>query len=381
MGWLCFGSQQDRKSAETPLPPPKAWSPTSPAQPSTDSAQEPRLPLAPLTPVNRSNGAISPPAPDQDPWETGPTQFVSKKYKRLKKIGTGGFGNVYLAEHRDTHEQVAIKFMDRGGDIRLIRREIVNHSNLCHPQVIQFKEVFLTPGSVGLVMEYAPGGDLFDYIQQHGNLHEDQARWIFQQLTVGVDFCHKKSIVNRDLKPENTLVVSRRNQKPLVKICDFGYSKNKEIQSMLVSKVGTPGYIAPEVLEGGRAHGPPADLWSLGCILYVLLYGRYPFLVDADLEDQSGSFSQTVKKIMSAHYEIPEDIYVSPEVIHLMRSLLIVNPEQRMTVEQMWSDPWFRKNLPKDARLLNDKMMKRRDAYQTPQQIDAILTQAQRRET
>jgi serine/threonine-protein kinase SRK2 len=106
-------------------------------------------------------------------------------------------------------------------------------------------QVFLTENYLGIAMEYANGGDSFEYVRKKGGLHENEARWFFQQLIVALDYCHRKGVINRDVKLENTLIHWAR--KPLLKICDFGYSKDMKYQSAPASRVGTPAYLAPEV--------------------------------------------------------------------------------------------------------------------------------------
>jgi len=108
--------------------------------------------------------------------------------------------------------------------------------------------VFLTDQYLGIAMEYANGGDSFEYVRKKGGLQENEARWFFQQLIVALDYCHRKGVVNRDVKLENTLI--HWAQKPLLKICDFGYSKDEKYQSAPASRVGTPAYLAPEVSAG-----------------------------------------------------------------------------------------------------------------------------------
>lgn len=116
--------------------------------------------------------------------------------------------------------------------------EMVNNLSLC-------AQVFLTENYLGIAMEYANGGDSFEYVRKKGGLHENEARWFFQQLIVALDYCHRKGVINRDVKLENTLIHWAR--KPLLKICDFGYSKDMKYQSAPASRVGTPAYLAPEV--------------------------------------------------------------------------------------------------------------------------------------
>jgi len=154
-------------------------------------------------------------------------------------------------------------------------REIVNHRSLRHPNIIRFKEVVLTPTHLAIVMEYAAGGELFERICEAGRFHEDEARYFFQQLVCGVSFCHAMNICHRDLKLENTLLDG--SPAPRLKICDFGYSKSSVLHSRPKSTVGTPAYIAPEVLSRHEYDGKHADVWSCGVTLYVMLVGAYPF--------------------------------------------------------------------------------------------------------
>jgi serine/threonine-protein kinase SRK2 len=125
---------------------------------------------------------------------------------------------------------------------------------------VRFKEVFLTATHLGIVMEYAAGGELFDRIVRAGRFSEDEARFFFQQLVCGVRCCHAEGVCHRDLKLENTLLDGR--PAPRLKICDFGYSKSALFDSQPKSTVGTPAYIAPEVLSRKQYDGEVADVWS-----------------------------------------------------------------------------------------------------------------------
>ena len=149
---------------------------------------------------------------------------------------------------------------------KYVERELLNHNRLLHPHIIQFKEVFLTNEFLGIAMEFAPGGDMFQYVKQRNGLQEYEARWFFQQLIIALDYCHKIGVVNRDIKlvcmrlnvlctclaalhlPHSALALSWQentlldnSKRPLVKMCDFGYSKHAK-DSLPKSKVGTPGY-------------------------------------------------------------------------------------------------------------------------------------------
>ncbi|XP_042408492.1 serine/threonine-protein kinase SRK2H-like isoform X2 [Zingiber officinale] len=171
-----------------------------------------------------------------------------EKYEVVRDIGSGNFGVAKLMRHKETKELVAMKYIERGRRIdENVAREIINHRSLRHPNIIRFKEVLLTPTHLAIVMEYAKGGELFDRISDAGRFSEDEARYFFQQLISGVSYCHFRQICHRDLKLENTLLDG--SPAPRLKICDFGYSKSSLLHSKPKSTVGTPAYIAPEVLS------------------------------------------------------------------------------------------------------------------------------------
>lgn len=271
------------------------------------------------------------------------------RYRTEQKLGTGSFGFVLRARSAITGHLVAIKCIKREDvNAKYVESEIVNHSLLRHPHVIQFKEVFLTSKHVCIVMEHANGDSLFQYVQRHLCLNEDVARWFFQQLMIGVDYCHKKGVANRDIKLENTLLQNVRNLPlPLLKICDFGYSK-AEFKSAPKSKVGTLTYMAPEVLKPQTYDGKVADIWSCGVMLYVMLFGAYPFHISAHQAPgrTQPDILQLYEDMMHQRYYIPRGANVSPECLDLLRSMLLPVPSARLTIDGIMRHPWFLKNLP-----------------------------------
>lgn len=191
--------------------------------------------------------------------------------------------------------------------------------------------VIKTHTEIIMVLEYA-GGELFDYIVQHGRMEEDEARRFFQQMLCAVEYCHRHKIVHRDLKPENLLLDEKLN----VKIADFGLSNIMTDGNFLKTSCGSPNYAAPEVIGGKLYAGPEVDVWSCGVILYVLLVGRLPF----DDEHIPSLFA----KIARGTYAVPK--WMSPGAAHLIEKMLKVNPVQRATIPEIRQDPWFMKNLP-----------------------------------
>ncbi|MBA0743068.1 hypothetical protein Gogos_005788, partial [Gossypium gossypioides] len=227
------------------------------------------------------------------------------KYELVKDIGSGNFGVARLMRNKETKELVAMKYIDRGQKIdENVAREIINHRSLRHPNIIRFKELVLTPTHLAIVMEYAAGGELFERICNAGRFSEDE------------QICH------RDLKLENTLLDG--SPAPRLKICDFGYSKSSLLHSRPKSTVGTPAYIAPEVLSRREYDGKMADVWSCGVTLYVMLVGAYPF---EDQEDPK-NFRKTISRIMSIQYKIPDYVHISQDCRHLLSRIFVASPSR-----------------------------------------------------
>jgi carbon catabolite-derepressing protein kinase len=257
-------------------------------------------------------------------------------YKVLRTLGEGSFGKVKLAIHNGTGQQVALKIIARKKLISRdmagrVEREIEYLQLLRHPHIIKLFTVIKTPNEIIMVLEYA-GGELFDYIVQHGRMKEPEARRFFQQMLCAVEYCHRHKIVHRDLKPENLLLDENLN----VKIADFGLSNIMTDGNFLKTSCGSPNYAAPEVIGGKLYAGPEVDVWSCGVILYVLLVGRLPF----DDEHIPSLFA----KIAKGTYSIPQ--WMPTGAANLIKKMLVVNPVHRATIEDIRADPWFTTDLP-----------------------------------
>jgi serine/threonine-protein kinase SRK2 len=169
-------------------------------------------------------------------------------------------------------------------------------------------------------------------------------------------------ICHRDLKLENTLLDG--SPAPRLKICDFGYSKSSVLHSRPKSTVGTPAYIAPEVLSRREYDGKHADVWSCGVTLYVMLVGGYPF---EDPKDPK-NFRKTISRIMSVQYKIPEYVHVSHNCRHLLSRIFVANPHKRITMPEIKAHPWFLKNLPRELKEeAQQAYYTRRHQHQPPQ--------------
>lgn len=293
-------------------------------------------------------------------------------YELVKELGQGNFGVAKLMRKTATNELVAVKFLERGPKIdENVKREIINHRQLQHPNIVQFREVRLTPNYLAIIMEYAAGGELFNRVVGAGRFGEDEARYFFQQLVSGIDYCHSVEVCHRDLKLENTLLTD--DAAPRLKICDFGYSKNGLLHSQPKSTVGTPAYIAPEVLSKKQYDGKLADVWSCGVTLYVMLVGAYPF----EDPNQPRNFKETIRRIMAVQYSIPSDVVISPECVDLLQRVFKTQPHERISIAQIKQHPWFLRNLPSD--LAGPNASRAGVAQQGIEDIVAIIEQARQK--
>lgn len=258
------------------------------------------------------------------------------RYQIIKTLGEGSFGKVKLAYHMATHARVALKIINRKtlakSDMQgRVEREISYLRLLRHPHIIKLYDVIKSKEEIIMVIEFA-GKELFDYILQKGKMSEKEARRFFQQIISAVEYCHRHKIVHRDLKPENLLLDDNLD----VKIADFGLSNIMTDGNFLKTSCGSPNYAAPEVISGKLYAGPEVDVWSCGVILYVMLCGRLPF----DDEFIPALFM----KISSGEYVIPSGL--SPGARNLLQRMLVVNPLNRITVNEIMQDAWFKKDMP-----------------------------------
>ncbi|KAH0863769.1 hypothetical protein HID58_080980 [Brassica napus] len=288
-----------------------------------------------------------------------------EKYELVKDIGAGNFGVARLMKVKNSEELVAMKYIERG------------------PKVV------LTPTHLAIAMEYAAGGELFERICSAGRFSEDEARYFFQQHISGVSYCHAMQICHRYLKLENTLLDGSPASR--LKISDFGYSKLLAFFLLLLlllccsplystpgpkSTVGTPAYIAHEVLSRREYDGKMADVWSCGVTLYVMLVGAYPF---EDQEDPK-NFRKTIQlglfKIMAVQYKIPNYVHISQDCKHLLSR----PTHSRINIAEIKKHPWFVKNLPRELTETAQAAYFRKEnptfSLQTAEEIMKILDDA-----
>ncbi|KAL4869968.1 hypothetical protein BDV12DRAFT_166739 [Aspergillus spectabilis] len=259
-----------------------------------------------------------------------------------KPLGKGKFGRVYLAKERSSGFVCALKVLHKselqqGGVQKQVRREIEIQSNLRHPNVLRLFGHFQDSKRIFLILEFAGRGELYKHLRKEHRFPEWKAAQYIAQMTSALKYLHKKHVMHRDIKPENILVGIHGE----IKISDFGWSvhaPNNRRQTMC----GTLDYLPPEMLKPGTQdnfYSEKVDLWSLGVLTYEFLVGEAPF------EDTP---VQTQKRIARADMQVPS--FVSPEARDLIKRLLVLDPEKRITLEEIQKHPWILKHCAKDDR-------------------------------
>lgn len=290
-------------------------------------------------------------------------------YKLLKTLGEGSFSKVKSAVHVPTGKVYAIKIIDmnlvkENNMDKQLEREIKVMKIMNHPNLIKLHAVLHSPKNYFLVLDLAEGGELFNKLAQDGPLPEAAARSYFQQLIDALDYMHKHNTIHRDLKPENLLLDSEGN----LKIADFGLSiMANSTSDLLKTRCGTPNYVAPEIFCANGYVGPPADLWSAGVILFVMLAAALPF--------DAPTLPELARQIMKVQITYPKSF--PPGAVNLMKHIIVAAPEERYTIEQIRNDPWFKVNYKprvagKDNEAFPDAEVTESKKEEEPQEDDTI---------
>lgn len=259
-------------------------------------------------------------------------------YRMRGVLGSGAFSTVRDGYHKsDPRTSYAIKCVDRDKlteeDAIALIEEVAILKEFDHEHIICLYDFFEESIQYFLVMERMSGGELFDRIVEKAYYNEKEARDVCKILLEAVGYCHINNVAHRDLKPENLLLVSEEDD-GRVKIADFGFAKRVSEPKSLSTQCGTPGYVAPEILEG-HLYDTKADMWSIGVILYILLGGYPPFIEN----DQRKLF----RKIRKGDYQFHDEYWgdISSEAKNLIASLLTVNPSQRLSAQDALRNSWI----------------------------------------
>ena len=269
------------------------------------------------------------------PTITQATALEPLLYRQEKVLGKGAFGLVTLARSVVTGELVAMKTIDRAklhseNLKKAVEHEIRILKRLAHRHIVKLLEVFETPRSIHIIMEYVDGGTMQQLVKKQiqKRIDETDAQLLMCQLVDAVACCHEHHVCHRDLKLEN-FMLSRDGQ--TLKLIDFGLSVVWKQGLGLFKSYGTPCYMAPEIIRGGTYFGAPVDIWSLGVALSAMLTGTLPF--------QGAGDTELKKRILRGHFSCPE--YVSCDARDLISRMLEVDPAKRITIDAVRRHPWL----------------------------------------
>lgn len=279
---------------------------------------------------------------------------ISHRYKMQEELGSGAQATVYKGQNKKTGGKVAIKVLESQEleDDELfdaLRMEIGLLRQLNHPYVVNVVEVVRDKSYIYIIQECLSGGELFEHLLAKGPFKEDYALAIFAQVTLAVEYLHSVDVVHRDLKAENIVFAAKGS--PVIKFIDFGGSCTWAQEEGLSGLVGTPQYVAPEVVTGygednptDAPYGKGCDMWSIGVLLYVMLSKTMPF--------RAKEVDQLLKQVVKGKFVFkPEDRWrnVSDVAKDLISRLLVVEPAKRLTVQQVRDHPWCAEAVKKCA--------------------------------
>ncbi|EEA06411.1 protein kinase domain-containing protein [Cryptosporidium muris RN66] len=253
----------------------------------------------------------------------------------LGNLGRGSYGSVVKAIDKQSGACRAVKviFKPKLENINRLKREILIMKRLDHPNIIKLFEVFEDTNYLYFVMEICTGGELFDRIIKRGHFSERYAAIIMKQVFSAIAYCHANEFMHRDLKPEN-LLFADSSSNSLLKVIDWGFAAKCPKSHKFTSIVGTPYYVAPEVLSG--SYSKLCDLWSAGVILYILLCGYPPF--------HGKDNTEILKRVKTGKYSFDHNSwkYISDLAKDLIKRLLMLDPNCRITAQDALCHPWLK---------------------------------------
>ncbi|KAE9590733.1 hypothetical protein Lal_00022974 [Lupinus albus] len=263
---------------------------------------------------------------------------IELRYELGQELGRGEFGVTYLCTDKETGEELACKSISKKKlktaiDIDDVRREVEIMRHLPkHPNIVTLKDTYEDDNAVHLVMELCAGGELFDRIVARGHYTERSAAVIIKTIVEVVQMCHKHGVMHRDLKPENFLFANKKETAAL-KAIDFGLSVFFKSGERFNEIVGSPYYMAPEILK--RNYGPEVDIWSAGVILYILLCGVPPFWAETE--------QGVAQAIIQSVVDFKRDPWpkVSDNAKDLVKKMLDPVPGRRLTAQAVLDHPWI----------------------------------------
>ncbi|KAL6988154.1 Calcium-dependent protein kinase 25 [Sarracenia purpurea var. burkii] len=318
--------KEETKTAQPPRPEPEKRVKEEPKE-------EPKRPRKPHNVKRMSSAGLK--AESVLRTKTG---HLKEYYNLGQKLGHGQFGTTFLCVEKTTRKEFACKSIAKRkllteDDVDDVRREIeIMHHLSGNPNVISIKGAYEDAVAVHVVMELCTGGELFERIVKQGHYTERKAVELARTIVQVIETCHSLGVMHRDLKPENFLFVNEREDSPL-KTIDFGLSVFFKPGEIFSDVVGSPYYVAPEVLC--KHYGPEADVWSAGVIIYILLSGVPPFWAQTEQD--------IFENVLHADLDFSSDPWpnISESAKDLVRKMLVRDPRKRLSAHEVLCHPWF----------------------------------------
>lgn len=308
---------------------------SKPAQPASDKEEKkPAVPTGPNKPLVKRTPSAGLQVDSVLKTRTG---HLREYYNLGRKLGHGQFGTIFLCAEKATGKEYACKSISKrklltSDDVVDVRREIqIMHHLAGHPNVVSIKGAYEDEVAVHVVMELCAGGELFDRIIKRGHYTERKAAQLTRTIVGVIEACHSLGVMHRDLKPENFLFVNESEDSPL-KAIDFGLSVFFKPGEIFNDVVGSPYYVAPEVLR--KRYGPEADVWSAGVIVYILLCGVPPFWAEKEHD--------IFEEVLHGDLDFTSDPWpnISASAKDLVRRMLVRDPKKRLTAHEVLCHPW-----------------------------------------
>ncbi|EDL02419.1 mCG117783 [Mus musculus] len=259
--------------------------------------------------------------------------FTINDFEIGRPLGRGKFGRVYLARLKENHFIVALKVLfkseiEKEGLEHQLRREVEIQAHLQHRNILRLYNYFYDDTRIYLILEYAPGGELYKELQRHQKLDQQRTATIIQELSDALTYCHEKKVIHRDIKPENLLLGLNGE----VKISDFGWSVHTP-SLRRKTMCGTLDYLPPEMIAQ-KPYNEMVDLWCIGVLCYELLVGKPPF--------ESSTSSETYRRIRQVDFKFPSSVPAGAQ--DLISKLLRYHPSERLSLAQVLKHPWVREH-------------------------------------
>jgi len=290
-------------------------------------------------------------------------------YQLNARLKSGSFATVCRGTHRASGKKVAIKCVLRKdlppNDDAAIYDEVSIMSSLSHPHIVPLIDFFEEKECYFLVMELMSGGDLFDRIGKKKTYSEEDARDLAVKMLKAMSYCHSHRVAHCDMKPKNLLLMSEDNHS-YIKLADFGFAARCHTEKCLTKQCGTPFFVSPEILMR-QPYDQQSDMWSVGCIIFLLLSGNLPFM--------GRSQKELFRKIVSGKYEFKEDDWsgVSDDAKDLVQKLLVLDPDERITSSQALRHKWMKASADRLSRITLQKTSRRLKTFNARMKLRSAM--------